>query len=523
MWSFLKGSEEHLPTEGTITTRHASIARPQEEDDDDEPPSALAPPPSNVTYTHHSGLEHEEKEGKELAGQQLPSYQIFAPPPGDEPLYDDDEQEEESEAIRRESLVSIVEEDTECLQAEEDTELAQEEDPTLTGAYATESATAPGKPSSLDPWSTAEEAPAFHQDAFSPPLNIMPASSPRGSPRQGASIDDEPEPVSSPPPVSRTVTQHDVASHLLEGPSQQVSSSPRPNRPTMPITPRQQLDMSLDEESIQPVSSPPPIRSSAMVVSNNDTPENLQLAIQRSNFTFLSEQESVPTQLSKLQETTLQRRHEFQTAVHALECRLAALTADLATERVERERALQNVIPDIVYGPLCAAMDEIHLERDKSRAAHTNWMQLEGRVSVLDAHMTHSTHVQLPDNIKTLLSPNKDVPTSVQQQIKACDKTEATLFRRLDDLAGSMARRYVEARATRAAACGLAARHMKELEDLDPKRADAFLQQLAVVRVELGKETEMRMTEDERVWRLLETRKKLIQRAILESVGGEID
>jgi hypothetical protein len=269
-------------------------------------------------------------------------------------------------------------------------------------------------------------------------------------------------------------------------------------------------------------------RCSATAIVPTAVADENQLAILRSKFVFLSEEPSVPTHLHQLQASSVRRRDEFQTNVHDLELRVAALTAGLAHEQMDRERVLADLVFERVYTPLEQAMDAISLERDKARVCGTNWMQLEGKLSVLDSHMTRSIHVELQDAKRQELGRIQDQieqelePALALQAVKT-DRREGSLFRRLEDTAGSMAGRYQEERATRVAACARAVQQMRILEDLDHARAEPFLDRLAQVRELLVKEGEERREEDASIWQRLAARERLLNEVILESVVGDLD
>jgi hypothetical protein len=300
-------------------------------------------------------------------------------------------------------------------------------------------------------------------------------------------------------------------------------SSPRtPPRHASPISPSTSSAGSLK-------SSTSPRQSSTDIVPVN-TANKQQLSVRstplvRTNpkFAYLSEEKAIPTQLNHLQQTSLRRRHDFQTNVHDLECRVAAITASLAQEEMECHRSLKDFCAKTVYHPLEQASEEIFLRREHSTPS-TNWVQLEGRLSALDSNMTHSIHVDLETTKRAELDSlqeelEHEIEPLVKLETHKADKREGSLFRRWEDLCGTMARRFQEERATRMAVAEVTSRQMRSLEDFDERKAEEYLDKITQLRQKLDEERATRQASDRRIYELILGKKALLKDAMWEVTG----
>lgn len=268
----------------------------------------------------------------------------------------------------------------------------------------------------------------------------------------------------------------------------------------------------------------------------NNNKNELLVSVQESNtarttpksprFVFLSEEKQVPEQLHNLQEISLRRRDEFQTNIHDLELRVAALTARLAEERMDRENSLQDVLLHDVFKPLEA--DQLQLDKEsESLSATSSWVRLEGRLSALDTRMTHSLHVNLEDSLREQLEDllaklEYQIIPDMQVEVYKADKREGSLFRRFEELVGSMARRYHEERAGLQAAIARTCQQIVAMEDLDQVKGEIFLEKIGKVRERLEEERAKRRAEDARILQLIEQRGSLLKEALLETVGSDL-
>jgi hypothetical protein len=265
-----------------------------------------------------------------------------------------------------------------------------------------------------------------------------------------------------------------------------------------------------------------------------------------SNFTFLSDEISVPAEFSRVQDKAVQRRRTFQKNIHDLQYRVAALTANVAEESMDRERLLEHVQDTCIDGPKeemverIALQQEAHQSQDFTQQSDvsngdisctTHLRDLEKGLSVLDSQMTHSVHVKIQDAKREQLGTlsevlENEIAKDFKLEASKADKREGGLVRRFETLVGTMVRQYQEERATRIAVLQVAADNMRdELTDpfLDPSRADAAVVLLRDLRMQLEHVRAERQEQDERVMELIVQRTANMKRALLAASGGDDD
>lgn len=129
----------------------------------------------------------------------------------------------------------------------------------------------------------------------------------------------------------------------------------------------------------------------------------------------------------------------------SIKCQVAALTAQLANETIDREKQLCGAM-ESVYKPLQDAFENISLQKyDNGQSVHgsatQHWMALDHRRSSLDSQMTHSVHVALSDAKRQELGGFQeslwDVESNWRDETTATDKGEIAQSRHLESLAGS--------------------------------------------------------------------------------------
>jgi hypothetical protein len=265
-----------------------------------------------------------------------------------------------------------------------------------------------------------------------------------------------------------------------------------------------------------------------------------------SNFTFLSDEISIPAEFNRVQDKAVQRRRDFQKNIHYLQYRVAALTANVAEESMDRERSLEHVQDTCIDGPKEEMVERIALQQEAYQSQDltkgsdasngdstctTNWRDLEKRLSVLDSQMTHSVHVKIQDAKREKLGTlsevlENEITKDFKLEASKADKREGGLVRRFETLVGTMVRQYQEERATRIAALQVAADNMRdELTDpfLDASRADAAVVLLRDLRTQLEHVRAERQEQDERVMELIVQRTANMKRALLAASGGDDD
>lgn len=249
-------------------------------------------------------------------------------------------------------------------------------------------------------------------------------------------------------------------------------------------------------------------------------------------FVFRSQEKEIPKQLSNLQDISLRRKDEFQTNIHDLELRVAALTARLAHERMDRDNSLQDVFIHHIVKPLEASINDLQSNSPESintnpRSAASSWVRLEGRLYALDTGMTHSRQVDWEDSLRNKLDDamaqleHQIIPDSKVEMQKA-DKREGSLFCQFEELVGSMARRFHDERAGLHAAMARTSHQILAMEDLDQQKGEIWLEKIKHVRELLSEERMIRTAQDARILQLIEHRGSIMKEALLELVGSDI-
>ena len=265
------------------------------------------------------------------------------------------------------------------------------------------------------------------------------------------------------------------------------------------------------------------VEKEALVAQSNTT-----LAVFRTpKLHFFTDEKTIPVQLQQVQQQSCRKRHEFQTRIHDLECKVAQLTAKLAEESMDLDLDLRNAMEMGIYKPLEAAYETISFERYAHRSSSTssltqNWMTLERRLSALDSQMTHSVHVQLQDLKRNHLTSlreelDQDVLPELKEENIAADKCETAIARRWESQVGTMARRFEEERATRVAALTVADSALRELEDPRNRRGAELLSHVAALRRQLEHERAERIAQDELIRSYIVERVESMKQAILEA------
>ena len=246
---------------------------------------------------------------------------------------------------------------------------------------------------------------------------------------------------------------------------------------------------------------------------------------------FFTDHQSVPTQLQQLQLTAARKRHEFQTNLHQLHCQTAQLTADLAQEQMDCHVALRDAVATGVYQPLQQAFERMshRTSSGPTTTTTTQWLTLEQRVDQLDAQMTHARHVQLPqlqqqlreriripnDNDNDHVAPTDALAQEWHDEDVNNTKSENSVARQWESLAGTWARRYQEERAARIATTETLAAHVQRKRD--GTRGQELLQQIATLHAAVEEESVLRRAEDARVMQYLQQQCAALQSAILEA------
>lgn len=289
------------------------------------------------------------------------------------------------------------------------------------------------------------------------------------------------------------------------------------------------------------------------LVLNQENETQLALITPKSTsrFVFVSDEKTVPSELKKLGEATMRRRHLFQTRVHELDCQLASLTAKLANESMDREAAMSEILPAHVYQPLEVVAERLlvdldlmrrprfsapggekspndEIDKDLKASSDSSIMDLERRLSKLDSQMTSHVHKQMFEAKRERLEAVQDqllheIAPDLQMEASKADKREGSMNRRWESLAGILARRYLDESSTRKASLAVVEEeivgvlHQQEADDV------VVLATLRDLRARLDQERLMRLAEDKRVLDLITETAVHLQRLLLETLADPIN
>ncbi len=164
-------------------------------------------------------------------------------------------------------------------------------------------------------------------------------------------------------------------------------------------------------------------------------------------------------------------------------------------------------------------------------AVPCHWLDLETRLAVLQSNMFQTAHATLPDLRSSCLGPleeEMDRNRSALASDRRADRREADrryglLVRRAEQWAATMSRRYHEERAARKAALSMAESSIRELQQVDDKRASEFLDTIRQLREQLDREREERVRRDEEIRRDIESAVQAMKRSVLGLLDDAAD
>lgn len=237
--------------------------------------------------------------------------------------------------------------------------------------------------------------------------------------------------------------------------------------------------------------------------------------------------EQIDAELEQVRQQSAQRRLEFQTTVHDLQCRLASLTAKAAEEDLERQAALRNLYQHHVDAPLQDLLERLWLESSAGKHDSQTWMHAEQRATQVEARLTTALHVHLADAERQHVVAIQTEVARLVKEIKQAQswsmKRQGDMVRRLDHLAAIMARRYQEERAARRAAVEQCADNLREHDEIDQQRAQDYLDEIRRLRAQVAEERAERQAQDERIRQRIHRATAHLKRCLLEYVGGPLE
>ena len=258
----------------------------------------------------------------------------------------------------------------------------------------------------------------------------------------------------------------------------------------------------------------------------------------------------VKTGLTQLQEKNARRQHEVRTRIHAVECKMARWTANLATERMARQDALQHVMGECVYGPAGRLMERVSKERqealdrinhrhpelvaveddhDETTPASTQprWRTVDARLTALETQMAQSAHALAKERRMKILSLHDrlvyDILPRLWKDRTAAATQEHVLLERVDEMAGALAARSLQERAKREVSLATTNEYLQESKGDYEERHEKLSTALEKLRAELQREQEARREKDTLIQEQMDAMTTALRDAMLEAVGDPQD
>ena len=223
---------------------------------------------------------------------------------------------------------------------------------------------------------------------------------------------------------------------------------------------------------------------------------------------------------NQLQENSIQRRRDFQNSSHSLYRRMANFTGQTALEHLAREKALESTM-DQFYRQRKDLVDRIMLKQDV--VAQVTTVEADRRANQLDVQMTQSVYIALHDRVQDKLGMLQDqVTASARWQWAMAERSrrDARTFRELDSLAGSMARRYHEERASRLAAIELAGYQIQD-QEFQPDDVQHVIGAIRELRSQVAWERQERIQRDAALKEAILRETNALKRTILQIAGDD--
>jgi hypothetical protein len=188
--------------------------------------------------------------------------------------------------------------------------------------------------------------------------------------------------------------------------------------------------------------------------------------------------------MRKLQETSVQKREERAEIVHSIGATIAQVTAQVATENLQREASIRNLHCHL--GQLIEeSMDRMALRQDVLHNRVEQIHTLEQQLTRMDARMTKALHADACVHWQTILGSLQkradDLSSTRQRWNEACLSTDAAAFRTMDRVTSDLSRHWLEERCARMAAIELAGYQIQE-RDWDPHASRQYLEHIQDLR-----------------------------------------
>ena len=231
-----------------------------------------------------------------------------------------------------------------------------------------------------------------------------------------------------------------------------------------------------------------------------------------------------PVPLPHLEEQSIKRRHEFNTRIYNLECKVVALTSRLANEHMDLELALSNHFETHTCQHLQRIMERVH---SKCLLDPSQLQSIMSRLSSLQIKHARHIHVDLynarRDELQsTMYQLTTDVMPSIPLECQKADKREGTFMKRFENMAGTVARRFHEESSSRKAALVYLQSLLDHQGEMDEQRAKDFLTSIQQLRCQLDQERENRILQDRAVVQMIDAGVVAMRRAVWEAADDSL-
>lgn len=247
--------------------------------------------------------------------------------------------------------------------------------------------------------------------------------------------------------------------------------------------------------------------------------------IRPSKFVFLSDQKTIPTDLRRLQVTTMKRRRDLMARMHDLDCQVAKLTSLYAEEKMDLDLAIRDTVDRSIRNPLEASVERLVMERESSVQRGPAVRALEERVAELENLMTRHIHVVLSDAKRDELDRlhhdlHQEIIPSVRIESAKSDKIEGGIIRRYEAVAGTLARQFHQEAAAHRSSLEMMKQKVLKAGDQDEKRGEEALRAIKELRLKIQRERVERVAADEKIREDIKETIVFMKRALLAAVGG---
>ena len=252
-------------------------------------------------------------------------------------------------------------------------------------------------------------------------------------------------------------------------------------------------------------------------------PSKATKATKPSRFVFLSDQNTVPSDLKRLQEKTRQRRRELKNQFYDLEYRLGLSASKYAEEKMDLGLAIRDTFDRTVCRPLEASMERIVMEQETDMHSKPAIRQLEQRLERLDKLMMRHVHVSMNDAKREELDMlhqdlRREIIPGIRVEKSKADKLERGVISRYELNAGAVTKRFHHESAARRAQIEVVGQRLKQTIDDHEMRSSNVLEVIASLREQIKREREERRQADQKIMEEIDKTSVAMKRAFLAAI-----